>query len=201
MRRAAFLGVAGAGALAGLLIAYDPALAHQRHASGGATHAGTTMDAKTFVDHATQTGLTEVELGKLAADRAASPDVKQFGQRMVEDHSKAGDELAKLASSKGITAPTEVTDPKHRALIDRLEKLSGREFDRAYMQAMVSGHDHAVGAFKTYAQRGDDGDIKAWAQQTLPTLEEHERLAKKTAATVAQHASKGHPMRHASAGR
>jgi putative membrane protein len=193
MRRSRIVTILSAGALASVMVLAGPAQARPKHGGGAAPN------AKTFVDEAAQGGLAEVELGKLAADRAASPDVKQFGQRMVDDHSKANDELARLASSKGITAPTSVTNPKDQAMIDRLEKLSGSAFDRAYMQAMVSDHDHDVGAFKHYAEHGDDGDLKAWAQKTLPTLEEHDRMAKTTAASVG--ATQVRHSRHASAAR
>lgn len=189
MRTATIVGVVSAGALAGLVLVHDPALAHGKHAKAGAA-----MNAKTFVDHAAQGGLAEVELGKLATEKASNGDVKQFGQRMVDDHSKAGDELSGLASSKGIPAPTSVTSPKERATIDRLSKLSGPAFDRAYMQAMVADHDHDVSEFKRYAEHGDDAELKAWAQKTLPTLEEHQRMAKSTAANVG--AGKAHSSRH-----
>ena len=167
-------------ALAALMASAHPAAAGHKHAKGAAAP----TDARTFVDHAAQDGLAEVELGKLATEKATSADVKQFGQRMVDDHSKANDELTKLASSKGISAPTEVTNPKHKSLMSRLEKLSGKEFDRAYIQAMVGDHEHAVGAFRSFAAHGQDAELKAWAERTLPTLEEHERLAKTTAASV-----------------
>jgi len=191
MRTAALVGVMSAGALAGLVLAHDPALAHQKHARASAK-----VSAKTFVDHAAEGGLAEVELGKLAADQATNADVKQFAHKMVDDHSKAGDELSGLASSKGIPAPTTVTSPKGRATIDRLSKLSGPAFDRAYMQAMVADHDHDVNEFKSYVAHGDDAELKAWAEKTLPTLEEHQRLAKQTAANVG--AVKNRPNRHAS---
>lgn len=182
-------------ALAGLMIGGVDASAAQKHAKGTAA----AMDAHTFVDHAAQDGLAEVALGKMAAEKAASADVKEFGQRMVDDHSKANDELGKLASSKGITAPTEVTNPKHKALMDRLEKLSGKEFDRAYIQAMVGDHEHAVGAFQSFAAHGQDADLKAWAAKTLPTLQEHERLAKTTAASIGVQAGHHPKQKHASA--
>jgi putative membrane protein len=154
-------------------------------------HSGTGMHAKSsgptttpeFVKHAAQGGMAEVALGRLAADKATNPDVKQFGQRMVDDHSKANEELTSLASSKGIQ-PAASADPKHQALMDRLGKLSGAEFDKAYMEAMVQDHDHDVSAFRTYSERGADPEVKAWAAKTLPTLEEHQQLAKQTAAKV-----------------
>lgn len=133
-------------------------------------------DAK-FVTEATRGGAAEVELGKLASERATNPDVKSFGQRMADDHSKAGAELASIAKSKQISVPTEM-DAKNKALHDRLSKLQGAEFDRAYMDAMVRDHEEDVRAFQTESKAGKDPELKAWAAKTLPTLEEHLRLAR-----------------------
>ncbi len=129
-----------------------------------------------FVTKAVQGGMAEVELGRLAADKGTNPDVKQFGQRMVDDHGKANDELKSIASRKNITLPTDL-DAKDKALRDRLSKLSGAAFDRAYMQAMLKDHRVDVSEFRTESQAGRDPDVKAWASKTLPTLEEHLKLA------------------------
>jgi putative membrane protein len=137
----------------------------------------------TFVTKAAQGGLAEVKLGQLATQKASSSDVKAFGQQMVDDHSKANDELKQLASTKGITLPTD-TDAKHQATYDRLSKLSGAEFDRAYMKDMVSDHKEDVSEFRTESQRGSDPDVKAWAAKTLPTLEHHLQMAESTDAKV-----------------
>jgi putative membrane protein len=139
--------------------------------------------APEFVAHAARDGIAEVELGKLASARAASEDVKQFARRMVDDHSKANDELKSLASSKNIPVPTE-TDAEHKMLMDKLGKVSGADFDRAFMDAMVTDHDHAVAKFRAFSERGDDPELKKWAEKTLPTLQAHERMAKETAAKV-----------------
>jgi putative membrane protein len=140
------------------------------------TMAGSNPDQK-FVMEAAKGGMAEVELGRMAADKASNDDVKKFGQRMADDHSKAGDELKALAQSKNITVPSEI-DPKDRALRERLMKLSGPAFDQAYMQAMVNDHVKDVGDFSSEARSGKDPDVKAWAGKTLPTLEEHLRLAR-----------------------
>jgi putative membrane protein len=157
-----------------------------KHGVQGTHDAGTNTMPKTaqeFVREAADGGLAEVALGKMAVAQAESPEVKQFGQRMVDDHSKANQELTSLASQKGIAAPTEPS-AKHKATIDRLSKLSGAAFDRAYMQAMVTDHDHDVAAFKSFSERGDDPELKQFAEKTLPTLQEHDRLAKTTANKV-----------------
>jgi putative membrane protein len=150
----------------------------------GSTAAGSLAAAdKAFVMEAARGGLAEVELGRLAADKAGNADVKQFGQRMVDDHSKANDELKGLASQKNITLPTE-TDAKHKATQARLSKLSGDAFDKAYMADMVADHNKDVAAFTRASKTSKDADLKAWAGKTLPTLQEHQKMAKDVAAKV-----------------
>jgi putative membrane protein len=128
-------------------------------------------------------GMAEVELGKLATEKAASDEVKKFGQRMVDDHSKANDDLKTLAQNKKITLPADM-DPKEKALRDRLSKLSGAAFDRAYMQAMLADHRQDVAEFRKEANSGKDPDVKAFAAKTLPTLEEHLKMAQQTTTAV-----------------
>src|SRR5262249_55511746 len=126
---------------------------------------------QSFVLEAAKGGMAEVELGKLAEEKASSPEVKKFGQRMADDHGKANDELKSLAQSKNITIPA--SDTKEQKLHDQLSKLSGSEFDKAYMKAMVADHKKDVNAFRKESQSGKDPELKAWAAKTLPTLEDH----------------------------
>jgi putative membrane protein len=137
-----------------------------------------------FVMKAAQGGLAEVELGNLAKQKASSDDVKQFGQRMADDHSKANEELKSWASKNGITLPTEL-DAKHKAEQARIAKLSGAAFDRAYITLMVADHNKDVAEFQRESKTAKDPDLKAWAGKTLPTLEEHQKLAKEISAKVA----------------
>ena len=132
-----------------------------------------------FVMKAAQGGMAEVELGNLAVKQASSSKVKQFGQRMVDDHSKANDELKQVASTKGVTLPTTI-GAKHQATVNRLSKMSGAEFDKAYMQDMVKDHQEDVAEFKRESTSGDDPDVKAFAAKTLPTLQEHLKMAQDT---------------------
>jgi len=129
-----------------------------------------------FVMEAARGGLAEVELGQLASQKAQSDQVKQFAQRMVQDHSKANDELKTIAQQKNITLPTDL-ESKDKSLRDRLQKLSGAEFDRAYMQAMLTDHRKDVNDFRKESQSGKDPEVKSFAAKTLPTLEEHLQLA------------------------
>jgi putative membrane protein len=151
------------------------------------TQGSSSMSAsdRTFVRKAAEGGLAEVELGKLAAERASSQDVKQFGQRMVDDHTKANDQLKQLASQKGISVP-EKLGAKDAATKARLEKLSGKTFDRAYMRDMVTDHTKDVTEFRTEAKGAKDPDVKNFATQTVPTLEEHLKQAKSLAPQTAR---------------
>jgi putative membrane protein len=150
---------------------------------GEAKSAPAAADAM-FIRTAAMDGMAEVEHGRLAATNATNDEVKQFGQRMVDDHSKAGDELKALASRKNVTVPTTL-EGKHQAMQDKLSKMKGAAFDRAYMAHMVTAHQQAVALFQKEASGGKDTDAKAWAAKTLPTLQEHLKMARGINAKVA----------------
>jgi putative membrane protein len=135
---------------------------------------------KHFVRKAAEGGLAEVELGKLATQKASSDEVKKFGQRMVDDHSKANDQLKQLAQQKGVDLPTQ-PNAKDKATLDKLQKLSGEQFDKAYMQDMVKDHTKDVAEFQKESKSAKDPDIKNFASQTLPTLQDHLKEAKSIA--------------------
>jgi putative membrane protein len=128
-------------------------------------------------------GLAYVALGYVAKEMAWNADVKQFADRMVIDHGKANDELKQWAQEKKATLPA-ATDAKRKATRDRLAKLSGDAFDKAYMRDIVMDHQHDVAAFKREAESGKDANLKAWAAKTLPTLQDHLKVAQDTAAKV-----------------
>ena len=136
-----------------------------------------------FIEEAAQGGMAEVQLGKLAADKASSADVKKFGQKMVDDHSKADDQLKQLATSKGVTLPTSLDKSSQREM-DKLSKLSGADFDREYMKTMVSDHKKDVSEFKSEASKAKDPEVKQFASSTLPTLEDHLNLAQSAQKTA-----------------
>jgi len=138
--------------------------------------AGMSSQDHDFLMDAAMGGLEEVELGHWAAQKGTSEAVKQFGQRMVDDHSKANAELATLAQSKGITLPTAL-DEKHQKDVSKITRLSGAEFDRAYSKMMLSDHKKDVAAFEKQSSKGVDPDLKAFATKTLPTLQEHLQMA------------------------
>lgn len=138
--------------------------------------ANMTSQDRNFIMDAAMGGMMEVELGRIAAQQGMSDAVKQFGQRMVDDHSKANSELMSLASSKGITLPAEL-DAKHREHVTKLSGMSGADFDREYTKMMVSDHRKDVSEFEKESTRATDPDLKAFATKTLPTLQEHLRMA------------------------
>jgi len=129
-----------------------------------------------FVLKASEDGLAEVNHGNLAAEKANSAEVKQFAQRMVKDHTKANQELIDLAGKKKFKLAKDMGE-KHKAMQDKLAGLSGAEFDRRYMHHMAEAHEKAVALFKAEAKNGKDADLKAFAEKTLPTLQEHLKMA------------------------
>jgi putative membrane protein len=122
-------------------------------------------------------GMEEVELGKVAVQKAQNDKVKQFGQRMIDDHTKAGEQLKSIAAKDNIAIPSRL-NAKHKAVVDKYSNLSGAEFDRAYMKDMVRDHEKDIADFQKEANGGSNSDLKSWAGSTLPTLQEHLRMAK-----------------------
>jgi putative membrane protein len=105
--------------------------------------------------------------------------VKQFGQKMVQDHQQANEKLQDVARNLGVTPPASL-DAKDQKLKDRLSKLSGAQFDKVYMWNMVHDHKQDIAEFQKEAQNGKNDQLKDFAQQTLPTLQEHLKLAEQT---------------------
>ncbi len=128
-------------------------------------------------------GSSGVAMGRLAEQRAADPSVKEFGQRMITDHSRAGAELKTIAANKNIQLPADV-DSSQKSTMDRLSKLSGAEFDKEYMSEMVNDHEADAKEFQTQANEGNDADIKRFAAKTLPLIQEHLQMARGIAKKV-----------------
>jgi putative membrane protein len=136
-----------------------------------------------FLRQAAEINLAEVELGQFAKENASAQTVKDFAQRMITDHSNAQHTLKMLAAGKNVTLPDQL-DAKDMALYTRLTKLSGTAFDRAYINAMVQGHTQAVAKFKSESKAATDPDVRSYASNTLPTLEEHLKLAHQAAVQI-----------------
>jgi putative membrane protein len=142
-----------------------------------AADTGLTGADRDFLNKAAQGGMMEVAAGKLAAQHGLDPAVKAFGEKMVSDHTAAGDRLKSLAASKQTPLPDSLSAEEQTAL-GKLEGLNGTEFDKVYSQMMVKDHVTDISEFeKEVAKKGADADVKAYAEQTLPTLRHHLMLA------------------------
>jgi len=138
-----------------------------------------------FMLEAASDGMAEVELGRLAAQRASSDTVRQFGQRMMADHDAANQELLQLAQRKGVALPQQ-PDAKHRAAMDRLATMSGAQFDQAYMTEMVKDHQNDAAVFEREIREGQDPEVRGWASKVLATVREHQRVASDIHSRMAQ---------------
>lgn len=135
-------------------------------------------DNAEFVKEAAVGGMMEVELSKVAADKATSTEVKNFAQMIVKDHSGANDELKALAAQKNIEIPAQLPEDK-RDDIDDLKEKTGKDFDEKYIAMMVDDHQEDVDKFEKMANKDEaDPDLKSFAAKTLPTLKEHLNKAK-----------------------
>jgi putative membrane protein len=134
-------------------------------------------ESSDFAVKAADGGMLEVALGKVAQDKAVNPRVKEFGAMMVRDHSKAGDELKAIAGNKNITLPDSVGNDYQEHIRD-MEKKSGKDFDKAYMDMMVNDHKNDIDMFEKAAGNLSDPDLKTFASNTLPTLRTHQDSAK-----------------------
>ncbi len=142
--------------------------------------AGVTVADSTFLKKAAGGGIAEVELGQLAVEKASSPDVKQFAQRMINDHTKANGQLRQVAAEEHLRLPQGLS-AKDKATKDSLAKLSGDDFDRAYMKDMVQDHRQDVAEFERESKSAQDPAVKSFAMQTLPTLRDHLKEAQRIA--------------------
>ena len=125
-----------------------------------------------FAKEAACGGMMEVNLGKIAAQKSANPSVQQFAQRMVTDHGKAGDQLKGVVTKNGATLPEQLSATQQKE-IDRLNNLSGDEFDKEYVTLMVRDHKKALKEFQHAAKTVENPDLKQFAETTAPTVQEH----------------------------
>jgi putative membrane protein len=149
---------------------------------GLATQSMAAMSAadRDFAQKAAGGGMAEVALGQLAQQNASSQQVKDFGQRMVTDHTQANQELQQIAQQENLTLPS-APAPKDQALQKQLSGLKGSAFDSAYTRDMVKDHKQDIAEFRREAQSGQDPALKAFAQKTLPILEQHLQMAQAAA--------------------
>jgi putative membrane protein len=158
-------------------------LAHQENSQQPAQSTRSAVNDTQFAKKAAQGGMAEVKMGQLAQEKGTSDAVKKFGQRMVDDHTKAGDDLKKAAAQENISLPNDIS-AKDKATYDALSKLSGAAFDRAYARDMVKDHEEDIAEFNKEASGGQKAAIKDFASQTLPTLQDHLKQAKEVRQNV-----------------
>lgn len=166
--------------LAALVLGATPAFAQKAQVDNA--------DAKAMKNLA-QANLAEIEGGKLAASRAESPEVKQFGQRMADEHGKMLEDLKQLAEQKNVRLPTQ---PKasESAKLKKLEALSGEKFDRAYMAEMVKDHRKDVKEVAGIEKKAKDADFKSAVQQAHETISQHLQSAQQIAKTEKEESRK-----------
>lgn len=143
------------------------ALGQKEHAAKGAP-----MTDQKFVDMAAQTDMLEAHLGQMAANQAASQEVKDYAQMLVTDHTANYQQLTALGATAGFTIPKGL-DAAHDRMIAPFEKLKGTAFDSRYVHEMIAGHMEAIGVFTKEAADAENADLKAYASATLPTLHKH----------------------------
>ena len=129
-----------------------------------------------FVKKAATGGATEVAAGKLAQSKGSTDAVKQFGSTMVDDHTKAGDQLKQIADGKKMTVP-DGPDAAQKKALASLDGKTGTAFDKAFKAQMVKDHKTTIALFQQESKSGKDADLKAFATSTLPTLKQHLQMA------------------------
>lgn len=152
--------------------AADSANAVKDSTTNGSTGIGVVADDAKFAVDAANGGMTEVELSKLAAAKAINADVKAFANMMITDHGKANEELKGIAATKNITLPDSVNADSKSAIED-LSNKSGADFDKAYVDKMVSDHKSTVDMFESASKNLKDPDLKAFVDKTLPVIKGH----------------------------
>jgi putative membrane protein len=140
------------------------------------TESGLSASDVAFFKVAAHSGLAEVRLGELAQKNAGGAEVKEFGSMMVSDHTRLNDELSALAGQKGVTLPKELSS-KHQALVSKLSKLSGSDFDKAYASEMLKDHKKDIALFQATMERTNDAELKALTERSLPILRRHLQAA------------------------
>lgn len=131
-----------------------------------------------FVMEAAGGGMLEVKLGELAEKQASSPEVKDFGKMMIRDHSAVNDELKALAQKKGIKVPPTMGKAMQQQY-DSLARMQGEKFDMLYMNMMLASHEQTIGLFQTESNKGQDAELKKWADSKVPALKHHLEMAER----------------------
>ena len=150
----------------------------QTFAADAEMSAKATAKEKAFIKKAADGGMTEVELGQLAAEKGGSEEVKDFGSKMVKDHGKMNDDLKDVAGKMSVEVPAKIS-AKHKALIDKMAGMSGAEFDQAYVKEMVKDHEKDIAEFEKAGQEVKNEDLKKFIDSSLETMKGHLEMIKK----------------------
>jgi putative membrane protein len=145
---------------------------------------------KAFVKKAADINLDEIELGKLAEQKGNDAMVKDFGKRMVEDHTQAENQLKPIAQKEGVTLPTQAGENAAK-MKQQLSGLSGTQFDQVYIKHMMSGHKDAIACFENEIEHGNTQAIKSYAASTLPVIQDHIRIAEDVAGKMGMAGGQG----------
>jgi len=138
---------------------------------------GKSFDERQFLMDTVTDGLTEVAIGKLGVEKASRDDVKQFAQKIVDDHTKANEELKELATGGGLTVP-DALDEKQQARVDKLAKQSGGEFDKSFLKDQIKFHQQKIKEFQQETEGGHVQQLKDYVAKAQPTMEQHLDRAK-----------------------
>jgi len=130
-----------------------------------------------FMISAANAGMTEVALGNIANNNAANDKVKEFGQMMIKDHTTAGEQLKKIAVSRNIILPDSLSKESKKHVAD-MQKKKGKDFDKAYINMMIEGHQKVLKEFEDIQSKGSDNELKAFVSQTIPIIKGHLDSAK-----------------------
>lgn len=155
-----------------------------QHLDDGANKMRNSSDLA-FAIQAAQGGIAEVKFGQLAAEKAANPQLKALGERMVTDHTNINNELKSIATAKSTTLPSDLNG-KDQSEYNKLSRLSGSKFDSSYVKAMIKDHEEDIKEFRKEADKGKDPQVKAFASRTLPVLQSHLASIKSIQSTMGQ---------------
>jgi putative membrane protein len=142
------------------------------HLASAQTATQADTDPQAFAEMAGSSNMFEIESSQLALERAGDEEVRAFAEKMVQDHTMAGEEMKAAAEADGVTPPTEMLE-KEQTQLDQLQASEGAAFDEAYLAAQATAHEEAVALFEAFSTQGEEGALRDFAAETLPTLQEH----------------------------
>ncbi|MFQ4143767.1 DUF4142 domain-containing protein [Chlorogloeopsis sp. ULAP02] len=151
--------------------------------SPGTTDSGTSLSAldREFLTRAAQSDLTEIQTSQLALQRSQNKAVRDYAQRMIQEHTNSSKQLTQIAKNKNVTLPKDI-GPDNKALLSKLRNATGSNFDRAYMQGQVQAHKKTLAEYQNYLKKGQDQELRAFASKIAPLVADHLQMAQKMVA-------------------